>query len=271
VKNGLFVPNFGAFAEPQVFAELAAEGEAAGWDGLYIWDHILIEDGTPMGDPWIAMAAAAVATERIRFGPMVTPIPRRHPWKLSREIVSLDHLSGGRIDFGVGIGTPPETEYESFGHDSDSRVRADKLDEGLEILKGLWTGEPFSFDGVYYQLQERTFVPAPVQQPRVPVWVAATWPNKRPFRRAAQWDGVFPLKVGEESFVDMTYDDIAEILAYTRAHRLSDDPFEFVAGNRDAASHSIEDLERAGVTWMFYNLWDMSSESLAKVRGGPWR
>ena len=100
MKRALFVPNFGDFAEPRTFADLAAEGEAAGWDGLYIWDHILIEDGTPMADPWVALAAAATVTERIRLGPMVTPVPRRHPWKLARELVSLDRLSGGSISNG---------------------------------------------------------------------------------------------------------------------------------------------------------------------------
>lgn len=271
MKHGLFVPNFGAFSEPKVFADLAAEAEQAGWDGVYIWDHILIEDGTPMCDPWVAMAAAATVTETIRLGPMVTPTPRRHPWKLAREVVSLDRLSHGRVDFGVGIGHPADIEFGTFGHETDNRIRADKLDESLELITGLWSGQPYSFDGVHYHLEERTFLPKPFQEPRVPIWVAATWPNKRPFRRAAQWDGVFPLKVGSTGFVDMSYDDIAELLSYVRIHRTSDAPFEFVAGNNDAAGRSLEDLSVLGVTWLFYNLWDMNAESLAKVRGGPWR
>lgn len=271
MKHALFVPNFGAFAEPQVFADLAGQAEAAGWDGLYIWDHILIEDGTPMCDPWVAMAAAATLTTSIRLGPMVTPTPRRHPWKLAREVVSLDRLSQGRVDLGVGIGDPPEVEYGSFGHETDSRIRADKLDESLELITGLWTGEPYAFNGVHYQLEERTFLPTPVQKPRVPIWVAATWPNKRPFRRAARWDGVFPLKVGPTGFVDMSYDDIADMMTYVRAHRTAESPFEFIAGNNDAPNRSLDDLGDLGVTWLFYNLWDIEPDSTAKVHGGPWR
>ena len=271
MKHALFVPNFGAFAEPQVFADLAGQAEAAGWDGLYIWDHILIEDGTPMCDPWVAMAAAATMTTSIRLGPMVTPTPRRHPWKLAREVVSLDRLSQGRVDFGVGIGHPPEVEYGSFGHETDNRIRADKLDESLELITGLWSGEPYAFDGVHYQLEERTFLPTPFQTPRVPIWVAATWPNKRPFRRAARWDGVFPLKIGPTGFVDMSYDDIADMMSYVRAHRTADSPFEFIVGNGDSADRSLGALAELGVTWLFYNLWDMEPESIAKVRGGPWR
>lgn len=271
MRRAIFVPNFGDFAEPQVFADLASEAEAAGWDGLYIWDHILIEDATPLADPWVAMAAAAIVTDRIRLGPMITPVPRRHPWKLAREVVSLDRLSGGRIDFGVGIGHPPEVEFGTFGHETDARIRADKLDEGLALITGMWTGEPFSFAGEHYHVEESTFLPRPLQEPRPPIWVAATWPNRRPFRRAAQWDGVFPLLVEGDGFGQMSYGDIAEMAGYVAEHRPSGDPFDFVVGYNDAEDRSVEDLEAAGATWMFFNLYDAGSEAMAKVRSGPWR
>ena len=271
VKRALFVPNFGDFAEPRAFADLAAEAERAGWDGLYIWDHILIEDATPMADPWVALAAATTLTERIRLGPMVTPVPRRHPWKLARELVSLDRLSDGRVDFGVGIGFPPDTEFGTFGHETDARVRADKLDEGLEVITGLWTGEPFSHTGEHYHVERSTFLPVPIQQPRIPIWVAATWPNKRPFRRAARWDGVFPLLVTDDGFGQMTYDDIAMMADYTRSHRVADGPFDFVIGYNDAEDRSVEDLEGLGATWMFFNFYDAGTETMTKVRSGPWR
>ena len=271
VKRALFVPNFGDFAEPRAFADLAAEAEREGCDGLYIWDHILIEDATPMADPWVALAAATTLTERIRLGPMVTPVPRRHPWKLARELVSLDRLSDGRVDFGVGIGFPPDTEFGTFGHETDARVRADKLDEGLEVITGLWTGEPFSHTGEHYHVERSTFLPVPIQQPRIPIWVAATWPNKRPFRRAARWDGVFPLLVTDDGFGQMTYDDIAMMADYTRSHRVADGPFDFVIGYNDAEDRSVEDLEGLGATWMFFNFYDAGTETMTKVRSGPWR
>jgi alkanesulfonate monooxygenase SsuD/methylene tetrahydromethanopterin reductase-like flavin-dependent oxidoreductase (luciferase family) len=202
---------------------------------------------------------------------MVTPVPRRHPWKLARELVSLDRLSGGRVDFGVGIGYPPNVEFGTFGHETDARVRADMLDEGLEVITGLWTGEPFSHDGEHYHVEESTFLPIPIQRPRIPIWVAATWPNKRPFRRAARWDGVFPLLVKGDWFGQMSYDDIAEIAEYTASHRTTNGPHDFVIGHDDAEDRSVEDLEDLGVTWMIFNFFDVGAESLAKVRSGPWR
>lgn len=271
MKRALFVPNFGDFGEPQAFVDMAVTAEGAGWDGIYIWDHILIEDGTPMADPWVAMAAAAAVTERIRLGPMVTPVPRRYPWKLAREVGTLDRLSEGRVDFGVGIGFPPGIEFGTFGHETDARIRADKLDEGLEIITGMWTGEPFSFAGEHYTMEKRTWLPRPVQQPRVPIWVAATWPNRRPFRRSARWDGVFPLLVTDDGFGQMSYDDIAMMAEYTAEHRTTDDPFDFVVGYDDAEDRSVADLESLGVTWMFFNFYDAGQESMAKIRSGPWR
>ena len=271
MKRGLFVPNFGDFAEAEVFADFAAEADAAGWDGIYIWDHILIEDGKPMCDPWVALAAAAVRTDTIRLGPMITPLPRRHPWKVARELVSLDRLSGGRVDFGVGIGFPPEVEFGTFGQETDARVRADQLDEGLEIVSGLTSGQPFAFSGHHYSVKESTFLPGPVQTPRIPIWVAATWPNKRPFRRAAQWDGVFPLLVGNGGFVDMSYEDIAEITEYVMAHRELPGQYEFVIGWEDAPDRHVQDLESLGATWMLFNFFDAGSETMTKVRSGPWR
>lgn len=271
MKRAIFVPNFGDFGEPRAFVELAVEAEAAGWDAVYIWDHILISDGTPMADPWVAMAAAVAHTERIRLGPMVTPVPRRHPWKLAREIVTLDRLSGGRVDFGVGIGHPPDIEFGTFGHDTDARIRADKLDEGLEIITGMWSEQPFSFDGRHHHVQESMFLPGPLQKPRVPIWVAATWPNRRPFRRAARWDGVFPLLIEGDGFGTMSYDAIAEMAEYVRAHRTVDGPFEFVIGYNDAENRSVEELAELGATWMFFNLYDAGRDTMQKVRSGPWR
>lgn len=187
------IPNFGDYADPRVVAELAADAEEAGWDGFFVWDHLLVWDGNPVGDPWVQLAAAAAATERVRLGPMVTPLPRRRPWIVARQAVSLDQLSGGRLVLGVGLGSPPDTEFSAFDEESDDRIRADKLDEGLAVITGMWSGKPFAFDGDHFRLEEHTFLPAPVQQPRIPIWVAASWPRRRPLRRAARFDGVVPL------------------------------------------------------------------------------
>ncbi|MGB5732309.1 MAG: LLM class flavin-dependent oxidoreductase, partial [Acidimicrobiia bacterium] len=193
MKYAFNIPNFGSYADAAAVADLAAVAEQSGWDGFVVWDHIVIADGMPVGDPWVILTAVAMKTERIMIGPMVTPLPRRRPWVVARQTVTLDHLSGGRLVLGVGIGVPPEEEFGTFGEPTSVRERAERLDEALDVITGMWSGEPFSYDGTHYQVKETTFMPRPLQQPRIPIWVAGTWPNKGPFRRAARFEGVYPL------------------------------------------------------------------------------
>ena len=148
MKYGINIPNFGWFGDIDTLVEIAVEVEENGWDGFFLWDHLLVfkqEDMVlPFVDPWIALAAIACSTKKLRLGPLITPIPRRRPWKVAREAVSVDHLSKGRMILGVGLGAPPETEFDYFGEESDVKIRAEMLDEGLDIITGLWSGEPFS-------------------------------------------------------------------------------------------------------------------------------
>lgn len=259
MRFGISVPNFGDFYQPAVLAELAKRAEDSGFDGFFIWDHMLFWRNfrQPLVDPWVALSAIAVATRTIRIGPMVTPVARRRPWKLARETVSLDHLSNGRLILGVGLGAPADADFETFGEDGGEKVRSEKLDEGLDILTGLWSGEPFSYEGTHYRVQEDTFLPAPVQKPRIPVWVAGLWPNKPPFRRAARWDGVFPIPrdLDLEHGKNLSPEDVSECLDYIRQHRSSQDPFDVVLGGAAAPTESREQIEaigryaEAGVTW----------------------
>ena len=214
------LPNVREYADPGVLVELAGEAEAAGWDGVFVWDHIAREEdpSVPATDPWIAVAGMAVRTQRVRLGIMVTPLARRRPWKVAREAVAVDALSGGRFTLGVGLGGGPNAEFAAFGEDPDPRVRAERLDEGLAILDGLWSGEPFSFEGEHHRVAGAHFLPRAIQQPRVPLWVAGRWPNRRPFRRAAQWDGVFPVFEGVASGEMPTPEVLAAAVDYTREH-----------------------------------------------------
>lgn len=250
MRYGIYLPNFGPYGDARALAELARDAEQAGWDGFFIWDHIVGEASLPTVDPWVGLAAAAMTTERIRLGATVTPLPRRRPWKLARETVSLDRLSGGRLIVGVGIGLGTR-EWDDLGEESDPRVRGAMLDEGLDVLTGLWTGEPFSYDGAYYTVKEAHFQPTPIQQPRIPIWVGGWWPTKAPFKRGARWDGIFPLY----SHWDNSPERLAEVVAYTRARRESDSPFDVIAmgvtpgenpaeGQATAAAYAA-----AGATW----------------------
>lgn len=255
MKTCVDVPNFGAWSDPGKFAAFAKQVEDAGWDGISVWDHILVWDGAEVADPWVLLSAAAMTTDRIRLMSMVTPIPRRHPWKLSRECVSVDLLSEGRLILGVGIGWPTDPEFTRFGGETDLRVRADMLDEGLDILAGLWTGESFEYHGDHYDLEPVTFLPRPVQQPRIPIWVAAMWPKRRPVRRAASWDGIAPMvfDAATEEISPLTPAIAAEVSAYVAGHRESPEPFDFaVSGPVPDGNDPVEylaALEAAGVTW----------------------
>jgi alkanesulfonate monooxygenase SsuD/methylene tetrahydromethanopterin reductase-like flavin-dependent oxidoreductase (luciferase family) len=268
-------PNFGAFADARLLAELAREAEQAGWDGFFLWDHIGAGWETPIGDPWVQMAAMAMTTERIKLGALVTPVPRRRPWKLARETVTLDHLSGGRLILGVGIGSDSGREFSCFAESSDDRLHGAMLDEGLDVLTGLWSGEPFSYAGTHYRINGAHFLPPPVQQPRIPIWVAGVWPHKRPFRRAARWDGVCALKVNDEM---MTPDDFRAMLAYVREHRAATAPFDVTHGGRlyqmepAAAPGILVTYRDAGVTWWLENFdWNNSLDEVRAVisRGPP--
>jgi probable F420-dependent oxidoreductase len=269
MKYGLYIPPFGEYADARVVAELAYEAEEAGWDGLFIWDHIVMGWTDRVIDPWIALTAAAMETRRLRLGPMVTPLPRRRPWKVARETASLDQLSDGRLTLGVGLGYG-EHEFATFGEPTSARTRASMLDESLKVLTSLWSGEEVDYDGDHYRIEGTRFLPRPRQEPRIPIWVAGLWPNKAPFRRAARWDGVFPLPVNVER--NLTPDEIREIVAYIAEHRESDAPFDVAHSGAtwgDAAHRrsQVEPYAEAGVTWWLENInpwrfeWDEE---------GPW-
>lgn len=261
MRYSINVPNFGEFADPRAFAELARRAEAAGWDAVWVWDHLMHERRRErvVADPWILLAAAGLATERILLGPMVTPLGRRRPGKVAREVTTLDHLTGGRIVLGIGLGAPIQDEFGRFGEPTAPRVIAERLDESVDALTLLWTGEPVTYKGKHVTLDDVVFRPTPVQQPRVPIWVAGTWPNKAPMRRAARWDGVTPLLPGTE---EGTVPDIAVVRSlvdlvgsYRADLDRADEPFDVVVGGTSPVGRQGADLvaplAEAGATW-----WD---------------
>ena len=226
-KRGIFVAPFDELADPRVVARLAADAEAAGFDGFFLWDHVSYSAPTSaVADPWVTLSAIATATEKVTIGPLVTPLPRRRIHKLARETATLDLLCGGRLVLGVGIGGDRHGEFGPFGDPEDPRERANLLDEGLEKLTAYWGGE---------------FEPCPVQRPRIPVWVAARWPNRRPMRRAARWDGLFPIDQTEP-------EQLAEMVAYVKEHRPADaGPIEIIVD--DDIGVDPRPWEEAGASW----------------------
>jgi alkanesulfonate monooxygenase SsuD/methylene tetrahydromethanopterin reductase-like flavin-dependent oxidoreductase (luciferase family) len=196
VRFGLFFPPFGELSDPGRVAGLAVVAEEAGWDGLFLWDHMLAPRGVAVGDAWIAMAAVAAATSQIRFGAMVTPLARRRPWVLARQAAALDLLSGGRLVIGAGLGDDGWKEFSSFGEAAPPRERALLLDESLEVLRRLLAGGDVDFDGQRLTVRTTPFLPRPAQDP-VPVWVGCRWPNRAPLARAARVQGCFPIFAGD--------------------------------------------------------------------------
>jgi probable F420-dependent oxidoreductase len=255
VKYAINTPHFGGCGDVRTLASLAHDAESAGWDGFFIWDHVALDWPDPVVDPAVALTAIALNTERIRFGALVTPLPRRRPWKFARETASLDRLSGGRLIVGVGTGLY-KVEFENLGEAADPKTRAAMLDEGLEVLTGLWRGEKFNHSGEHYTVKDAQFLPTPIQTPRIPIWVAGMWPNKAPFRRAARWDGVCPIPNDTQNLeAVLSPGDIEDIVAYIRQHRESDAPFDVaVVGTTpgdDAAraAETVAQYARAGMTW----------------------
>ena len=273
-KFGLGVPNGGDFADPRRLAQLAATAEASGWDGFFLWDHVIRRrPWQPMVDPWVSLAAVAMSTERIILGPMVTPLARRRVSVVARQSVTLDRLSGGRLRLGVGLGAPDD-EFTRFGEDAEPKRRAQLLDESLAALQLLWSGEAVSYRGDLVRLDDVEFRPTPVNG-RIPIWVAGGWPGGAPFRRAARFDGVWPVaKAGGY----LSVDEFAECVTSVRTLRTSGDPFDacFVDRSPTAVDPETSDkigrLVESGMTWWIDSL-DNPARSferhLERVGAGP--
>ena len=257
-------------------AELAAEAERAGWDGVFLEDYIGYQGqtGTPTYDPWVTMAAMAVATSRVRIGTSVTPLPRRRPWKLAAEAVTLDHLSGGRLVLGVGSGDVNDPGFGATGETADAVTRSQRLDEGLEIVTRLWAGETVTFHGRHYQVDGLRLSPSPVQAPRIPVWVGGDWRLRGVRKRVPRWDGCCVYKgLPPEDWQDMTPDDVSDIRA-----AVARPDFDICVGGRQRAEdwdrerEHIRSIAAAGATWWseWVNPLDRQATYDA-VRRGPLR
>ncbi|MFX1526403.1 MAG: LLM class flavin-dependent oxidoreductase [Promethearchaeota archaeon] len=273
-KFGIYIANYGITNDPQDYIDLAILGENNGWDGFFLWDHIFLSSNKtqPFLDPWIILSVVAVKTKRIKLGTTVTPLARRRPWIVAKEVSTLDQLSKGRMILGVGLGI--DSDFGDFGENTDRLIRSEKLDESLHILKGLWANKPFRFKGKHFNIKEVEFFPKPFQN-TIPIWVGGTWPIKKPFQRAAQYDGVFPLKSGEDSLSPIDY---REIIKYINKYRSSSDSYDIIKSIYSTGIKEedewINDYLNVGISWFVEAIWpgrDSSLDNIKKIisRGPP--
>jgi alkanesulfonate monooxygenase SsuD/methylene tetrahydromethanopterin reductase-like flavin-dependent oxidoreductase (luciferase family) len=237
-------------------ADLAAFAEGSGWDGFFVWEPVWGVDA------WVALTAAAMRTERIRLGTMLTPLPRRRPWDLAGQAATLDNLSGGRVILSVGLGAPHDG-WLAFEPDPGRRVRAELLDEGLDVLTGLWAGQPFSYEGAHYRVRPTDFVvpPPPVQRPRIPIWVVGGWPAPRSMRRSARYDGWLPNMVAWQGrpapeLSPAVLREAVDWLAGQRAAAgLDMSDYDVVVEGADGAPERVAEWAAAGATWWLEADW----------------
>jgi alkanesulfonate monooxygenase SsuD/methylene tetrahydromethanopterin reductase-like flavin-dependent oxidoreductase (luciferase family) len=281
VQYGLALPTGGECGDPRFLVELAERAEAAGWDGVFPEDYVLYQGdrAMPTCPTWPVLAAMAVRTTRIVLGVEVTPVTRRRPWNVAREVAAVDQLSEGRAALGVGLGDTGEhvvgdASFTAFGEERDPRRRGEMLDEALEIIAGLWTGEPFSFSGTHFTVGEVTFRPRPVQQPRIPIWIGGGYPNPRPTRRAARWDGSCLYKETHGgAWEDLGPADIRDLRA-----RAGDKLFTICVGGRrrnddwESDREWIRTVAEAGADWWAEFVADAEADAMrAGVDRGPLR
>jgi probable F420-dependent oxidoreductase len=271
VRYGIDVSTLGEYAEPDVVVSTACAAEAAGWDALFVWDHLAFAWGVPSADPWVVLAAVARATTRLLLGTAVTPLPRRRPAVVASTVATLDRLSGGRMVLGAGAGGVA-SEFLAFGEPADARDRAAMLDEALEVVSMLWSGRPVTHAGRFYQVDGVTLAPLPVQRPRVPIWIGGASVGAR--RRAARWDGWVVSCDDERGNMVVLPDRIAADAADIAGLRRVDEPFDIAVigasgGPGDPISSAYADV---GATWWLEHIHGRRgsrASMLARTAAGP--
>lgn len=265
---GIEVVPFGDYANPRRVMELAQAAEAAGWEGIWLWDHLLFPYGA--GDPWVTLAAVGAVTEKLKLITGVAALPRYKPHVLARTLVGLDLLSAGRVILGAGAGV--DFDFAPFGEATDARIRGRMLDEGLAVLAGLLSGEPLTYRGSFYQAENAQLVPAPVQQPRIPVWIGGDSPAA--YRRAAQWDGWIIGTVDEAQNITLPPAQLAERVQTIRRGRTNDSPFDVAVDGCTGPDSGalVAEYAAAGATWWFEAIFGTRGsheELLARIEAGP--
>jgi probable F420-dependent oxidoreductase len=268
MRYGVDICTLGDLAEPARIVELAQAAEAAGWEAVFVWDHLAFAWGVPSADPWVSLAAVAQATQRVRLGTAVTPLPRRRPAVVAHAVATLDRLSGGRAVLGAGAGGVA-SEFTAFGEPGAAPVRAAMLDEALEVVTALWTGQQVNHTGRHYRVEGVTLAPLPVQRPRVPVWIGGH--SRAALRRAARWDGWILGGDNEQGEMTVTPERLSDDVAYLGRHRTHTTPPEVAMTGVSAGPDDpvFARYEAAGLTWWLEHLHGPYPALLSRIKAGP--
>ena len=267
MKYGIWIVNNGKL-DPKQVIESAVKAEEAGWDGVFVSD--CFSEGGGYSDPMILLAGIATRTKTIKLGTWVVPIPRRQPWQLALDLATLDHLSNGRVIFGAGLGVPEDFTW--FGQRSDGKERAEKFNEGLEVIQGLWSGETFSYEGKHFNVKDAKLPLIPIQKPRIPILLAGYWPKKRPFDRGAKWDGMMPF--WNEYPEPLSDESLGEMINYynERSNSLGEFVIPFPGDISELTNEIIAKYQKIGVTWLLatdLRMEDRVTPNLDKIVAGP--
>ncbi len=277
MKFGFIIPG----GSSQQIVKLAAETEKAGWDGVFYYDDIYTDSKTEMSAAWPIMAAIAVSTKKIKFGSILTAIGRRRPWEVARESVTVDQLSNGRLILPTGLGWVGDGAYTKAGMESDRKIRAELLDEGLEIIDGLWSGKPFAYKGKHNHIKTMTFIPRPVQSPRIPIWVVGAWGKSKSVLRVLKYDGLIPvIKKPDGSHEEVRPKKIREMKEFVSTKRKirgnCRKDFDIIKdgvtpSNERKAGEIVEPFAEAGATWWTEIMWGTKKyqKVLERVQAGP--
>jgi alkanesulfonate monooxygenase SsuD/methylene tetrahydromethanopterin reductase-like flavin-dependent oxidoreductase (luciferase family) len=263
MRHGLYFLPAGELSEPRTLIDLGVAAEEHGWDGFFLWDHILRPTGQPqdLADVWVALSAVATMTSRIRLGPMVTPTVRRRPQILAREAITLDHLSLGRLIVGLGLGVDTAGELSKFGEVTDAVVRGDALDEAAELLASWWSGQRANINTSHYRIDDVALLPRPLQRPRIPMWFAARGSAVRPVRRAARYDGIFAIEIDRDGL-----QRVIRLVVEARGHLDGFDVAVPVVPGLDLPA-----WEGDGATWAMWSFppGAQASSVRARIEAGP--
>lgn len=283
MKYGFVFPG----GDARTASEYARHAENAGWDGFFVWEAVWGEDA------WVMLAACAMTTQKIRLGTLLTPPSRRRPWKLASETSSVDRLSNGRLILSVGLGAVhPNSGWQEFGEVTDKKLRAERMDEALEILNGLWQGQPFAFEGKHFHVQAYQTgafgpppPPPPVQKPRIPIWVVGAVNREISLQRIVKYDGFLPTLVADqgntspEEGASFTPDQLRRAVDWILERRELETPLDVIVEHQtpgddiDRAREILKPWQDAGATWHIESMWDAMDDTndqvLKRIKQGP--